>query len=103
MTPGSRDMVDIIVVTDKGSKMKFTINKYKSFKVLIALIRFKNFEKMASRKGQRVDEFIKQTKEKGDILKVKFHYGEELLLENAQIKTIGNGAVIKQTIQYVGG
>ena len=103
MTPKSTDFVTIHVKNNRGSQTAIKINKYKTFRCLMSILRLKLYKRMAKRKGKQVDEIARKIKENHEFYSIKFYFYDTDLLENEKILTIGDGAVINQKTRYIGG
>uniref|UniRef100_A0A7S3JF55 Uncharacterized protein n=1 Tax=Euplotes harpa TaxID=151035 RepID=A0A7S3JF55_9SPIT len=112
-------MFTISVLNEHNKKAKFVINKYHTFRVLVGMVRYKlllNAQRVAEnrrleseakgeeKKEDENDKMITEiTEEKTGRYHVKFFYGENELLEDTQIKEIGNEAQIKMKTKYLAG
>ena len=103
MTPKSTDFVTIHVKNDRGTQTAIKINKHKTFRCLMSILRLKLYKRMAKREGKQVNEIARQIKENHEFYSIKFYFCDTDLLENEKILTIGDGAVINQKTRYIGG
>ena len=103
MTPKSTDFVTIHVKNDKGSQTSIKINKHKTFRTLMSILRLRLYKRMARKEGKTVDQIARKIKDNQEFYSIKFNFGVTELLEDKKISTIGDGATINQTIRYKGG
>ena len=93
-----------MTITLKSNNAEFKVNKNKTFRVLIALIRFGMYSRKAENEGKTPDVVAQESEEKGQRLNLKFFRGETLLFENHLIGSLGGDhAAIDHTLQYIGG
>ena len=103
LTPRSDDMYTVYIINDKGNKFTIRVNKHKTFRTLMAMIRLKIYKMLAHSKGEQLHDIIKKSKEDNDAYQIKFFEDTTELLETSKISTIGNGTTIRQTVKYIGG
>ena len=103
MTPKSTDFVTIHVKNNRGSQTAIKINKYKTFRCLMSILRLRLYKRIAKKEGKQVDEIARKLKANHEFYSIKFNFSDSELLENEKILTIGDGTVINQTIRYIGG
>jgi hypothetical protein len=102
-TARGTDFVTIRVRNEKKAMTEFLVNKNKSFRVLMAMIKYGIYERKAEKDDKSPHDIAKEFKAAKKTPSVKFMLGDTMLLEDAQISTIGNNAIIDQKVKYDGG
>ena len=110
VTPCEDNIYTIYIKSGKGKKIEFKVDKSKTFKVLMAKMKytlFRNYQRIADDKDNpRNAEYKRKISDikagKGGF-SVRFFHGENELFESERISTIGNGAEITQNTKYIGG
>ena len=101
---GTARACDTMTIILRANNAEFKVNKNKTFRVLIALIRFGMYKRKAENEGRTPDEVAQEFEDKGHRLNLKFFRGEKLLFENDLIESLGGDhATIDHTLQYIGG
>ena len=107
----SKDNIYVMYVTnEKGVTMEYQIDKTKTFKVLMAKIRYdllKTYKRRSEIAGSadwdELKRKIKEIKEGKGKFKIRFFQSEKELFEVDKITKLGNGATITQHVKYDGG
>lgn len=102
-TARGADFVTIRVRNEKKAMTEFQVNKNKSFRVLMAMIKYGIYERKAEKDEASPSAIARDFKAAKKTPSVKFMLGDTMLLEDAQISTIGNNAIIDQKVKYDGG
>ena len=102
-TYSSKDLITIKVISEKGNKKEYKVNKHKKFKVLIAQIKYKLLTIYRSK--QDLEYFNKKLEEieKGKGFNLRFFHGEHELLETTSLASLGDGATVNIHPKYAEG
>ena len=102
-TPRAADFVTIRVRNERKATTEFLVNKNKTFRVLMGMIKFGLYQRKAELEDTTPDVIARAFKKAKKTPSVKFMQGDQLLLEDSPISTLGNNAIIDQKVRYDGG
>ena len=95
--------ITIRVRNERKKITEFVLNKTKSFRVLMAMIKFGIYERKADLDDSTPDVIAKLFEKAKKTPNVKFMQGDTMLLEDAKISSLGHNVIIDQKVRYDGG
>ncbi len=95
--------ITISVRNERKKTTEFLVNKTKTFRVLMAMIKFGIYERKADLDDTTPDEIAKLFLKAKKTPSVKFMQGDTMLLEDAKISSLGHNVIIDQKVKYDGG
>eukprot|EP00343_Euplotes_focardii_P003546 CAMPEP_0205808074 /NCGR_PEP_ID=MMETSP0205-20121125/11942_1 /ASSEMBLY_ACC=CAM_ASM_000278 /TAXON_ID=36767 /ORGANISM="Euplotes focardii, Strain TN1" /LENGTH=160 /DNA_ID=CAMNT_0053083217 /DNA_START=124 /DNA_END=605 /DNA_ORIENTATION=+ len=102
-TPQAVETITIRIRNERKKTTDFIINKSKSFRVLMAMIKFGIYERKADLDDLSPDVIARAFKKAKKTPSVKFMQGDTMILDDAKISSLGNNVIIDQKVKYDGG